>query len=46
MTTRREGKAIYYSLADERPRRVLEVVYELFCAPDDAKQDTGGDTRD
>lgn len=34
---RREGKAIYYRLADERPRRLLEVVYELFCAPD-----TGG----
>ncbi|UUV06914.1 helix-turn-helix transcriptional regulator [Ruegeria sp. YS9] len=28
---RREGKAIYYRLADERPRRMLEVVYELFC---------------
>jgi len=34
VSTRREGKAIYYSLADERPRRVLEVVYDLFCAPD------------
>ena len=31
---RREGKAIYYRLADERPRRVLELVYELFCADD------------
>jgi len=29
---RREGKAIYYRLADNRPRRVLELVYELFCA--------------
>lgn len=29
---RREGKTIYYSLADERPRRILEVVYDLFCA--------------
>src|SRR6056297_3082307 len=29
---RRDGKAIYYRLADERPRRVLELVYELFCA--------------
>ncbi len=28
---RREGKAIYYSLADEKPRRILEVVYDLFC---------------
>ncbi len=28
---RREGKAIFYRLADDRPRRMLEVVYELFC---------------
>ncbi|MGM0740776.1 MAG: ArsR/SmtB family transcription factor [Pseudomonadota bacterium] len=28
---RREGKTIYYRLADNRPRRVLELVYELFC---------------
>ncbi len=28
---RREGKAIYYRLADDRPRRILELVYELFC---------------
>ena len=31
---RREGKAIYYRLADDRPRRMLEVVYELFCSDD------------
>ena len=29
---RREGKAIYYRLANDRPRRILEVVYDLFCA--------------
>ena len=28
---RRDGKTIYYSLSDERPRRILEVVHELFC---------------
>lgn len=28
---RREGKTIYYSLADDRPKKVLEVVYDLFC---------------
>jgi len=43
VTTRREGKAIYYSLADDRPRKVLEVVYELFCAPDDAPDEAAGD---
>jgi DNA-binding transcriptional ArsR family regulator len=32
---RRDGKAIYYRLADDRPRRILEVVYELFCESKD-----------
>ncbi|MFD2739938.1 ArsR/SmtB family transcription factor [Sulfitobacter aestuarii] len=31
---RREGKTIYYRLADERPRKMLETVYELFCKDD------------
>ncbi|MFV0333035.1 MAG: ArsR/SmtB family transcription factor [Tropicimonas sp.] len=33
---RRDGKTIYYSLTDDRPRQVLEVVYELFCRTDEA----------
>ena len=32
---RRDGKAIFYSLADDRPRAILEVVYELFCHRED-----------
>ncbi len=28
---RRDGKAIYYRLADDRPRRMLDLVYEMFC---------------
>lgn len=28
---RRAGKAIYYRLADDRPRRILELLYEMFC---------------
>jgi ArsR family transcriptional regulator len=28
---RRDGKTIYYSLADDRPKRILERVYEVFC---------------
>jgi len=28
---RRDGKAIYYSLADDRSIRIIEVVYDLFC---------------
>ncbi|MFP4274537.1 MAG: ArsR/SmtB family transcription factor [Paracoccaceae bacterium] len=31
---RREGKAIYYRLADDRPRKMLETVYDLFCQDD------------
>lgn len=31
---RRDGKAIYYSLADDRPKQIMEVVYDLFCRKD------------
>lgn len=31
VTPRRAGKAIYYSLKDDRPRQIMEVVYALFC---------------
>lgn len=31
VTPRRDGKTIYYSLADERSTKVLQVVYDLFC---------------
>jgi len=34
VTPRREGKAIYYRLTDERPKQIMEVVYELFCKND------------
>ena len=29
---RRDGRTIYYFLSDERARRMIEVVYDLFCA--------------
>jgi len=32
VTTRRDGKAIYYRLADDRSRRILEVIHDMFCA--------------
>lgn len=32
--TRRDGKAIYYSLSSEEARRVVQLLYELFCATD------------
>ncbi len=31
---RRDGKTIYYSLVDDRSTKIMEVVYELFCADD------------
>jgi ArsR family transcriptional regulator, virulence genes transcriptional regulator len=33
VTTRREAQTIYYSLADARVARLIEVLHELFCAP-------------
>lgn len=30
---RREGKAIFYSLADEKVRRAIELFYDMFCKP-------------
>ena len=34
VTPRRDGKVIYYSLADDRPKKIMEVVYDLFCRDD------------
>ncbi len=31
VTPRREGKAIYYRLPDTRPRKIIDLVYDLFC---------------
>lgn len=35
VTTRREGKAILYSLANDDVRRVIGVLYSIYCAPAD-----------
>lgn len=35
VTPRRDGKAIFYSLTDDRARQIIEVVYDLFCRSDD-----------
>lgn len=32
VVSRREGKAVYYSLATEDVQRILTVIYEIFCA--------------
>ncbi len=31
--TRREGKTIYYSLASSNAKRVIELMYKLYCEP-------------
>ncbi len=31
---RREGKAIFYKLSDDRSRQIIDLVYELFCTED------------
>lgn len=33
VTARRDGTAIYYALARDEVRPVIDLVYELFCAP-------------
>lgn len=33
VTTRREGKAIYYRLASEDVRKILSALYDVFCTP-------------
>jgi ArsR family transcriptional regulator len=31
---RREGKAVYYSLADDRIKTIIPVLYDMFCKTD------------
>jgi len=44
VTTRRNGKTVYYALASEEVRKLLELMYGLFCSTEakearrDAKQ--------
>ena len=33
VTTRRDGRVIYYSLASEKVAPVIGTLYDLFCAP-------------
>jgi ArsR family transcriptional regulator len=36
VSTRRQGKSIYYSLSNKAVRTVIGVLYDLFCAPETA----------
>lgn len=31
VSTRRDGKTIYYSLTDERVRKIIDLIYDIFC---------------
>lgn len=40
VSTRRDGKTIYYSLADHKTEQVIGLLYSLFCGADTAKPAT------
>lgn len=40
VTTRRDGKTIYYNLADENTYEVIGLLYRLFCGPADQDSKT------
>lgn len=33
VSTRRDGKAIYYSIGDEKVGRMIAMMYDMFCGP-------------
>jgi len=35
VVSRRDGKTIYYRLADGRTRKMIEIIHEMFCAEAD-----------
>ncbi|MCH8950970.1 MAG: helix-turn-helix transcriptional regulator [Proteobacteria bacterium] len=35
VVSRRDGKTIYYRLADGRTRQMIEIIHEMFCAEAD-----------
>ncbi len=38
VTTRREGKTIYYSLASDDTRLIIDAIYDVFCCTEDRVQ--------
>lgn len=32
VSTRRDGKSMYYSLKDENAKKIIPILYEMFCA--------------
>lgn len=37
--SRRDGKAIFYRLSDDRARKMIESLYAMFCAPETAEEE-------
>jgi DNA-binding transcriptional ArsR family regulator len=33
VSTRRDGKTVYYSIADENVRKIISVIYNIYCEP-------------
>ncbi len=46
VTTRRDGKTIYYSINDGDVRRVIGVVYDIFCREGKSSRRASGDGSD
>lgn len=40
VATRRDGKTIYYSLADQNTYEVIQLLYRLFCGPENGEAGT------
>ncbi|WP_200914679.1 ArsR/SmtB family transcription factor [Bradyrhizobium viridifuturi] len=38
VSARRDGQTIFYSIASEPARKVLQALYEAYCAPADIKR--------
>jgi DNA-binding transcriptional ArsR family regulator len=36
VTSRREGRTVFYSIASDEVARIVRTLYELFCTPPDA----------
>jgi len=45
VATRRESQTIYYSLASANAAKILDALYEAFCASDEAKASAKPETR-
>lgn len=42
VNSRRDGKAIYYSLGDNKAAQMIELLYTMFCTFDDPAETSGG----